>query len=127
MHASTSCWTAAGEPFVIMGDLNADPVGGDSYQGAINQLLDCCRTNGAFIPKSAGGAEDGPSSNNNKTDPASKTSSFGLRVDYALPSRSVHQAQPCLLPGKLPCITVHVSKRPSMIKCSMISLVSGGS
>eukprot|EP00775_Hariotina_reticulata_P007917 gene7917-8113_t len=77
------------EPFVVMGDQNADPVGGDSYPGAINQLLDCCRTNGAFVPKSAGGAEDGPSGNNNKTDPASKTSSFGLRVDYVVPSRNL--------------------------------------
>lgn len=71
----------------MMGDQNSDPLDGDSVPGAINQMLDCCRTNSAFVPKSAGGAEDGHTSGYNKTDPAAKTTSFGLRVDYVLPSK----------------------------------------
>jgi endonuclease/exonuclease/phosphatase family metal-dependent hydrolase len=81
---------AVGASFVIMGDLNADPVDGDSYLGAINQLLDYSGINstvttGALIPKSNGGKIYNKSKND-KGDPAFDTSFFGKRIDYVLPS-----------------------------------------
>ena len=78
-------------PFIIAGDLNADPNDGDSVKGAIDQLLDHPRIHldtarGAMVPRSDGGQEnarrDGDSG-----DPAQDTASWGLRVDYVLPSR----------------------------------------
>ena len=78
------------ESFVVFGDLNADPNDGDSYQGAMNQLLEHPRINrevalGPKIPSSNGGK-----SHNQKSghlgDPAYDTSFFGLRIDYVLPS-----------------------------------------
>ncbi len=78
------------ESFVVFGDLNADPLDGDSFDGAINQLLDHPRvhqsvSNGALIPKSNGGAEHNQQSGN-QGDPAFDTAFFGLRIDYVLPS-----------------------------------------
>lgn len=76
--------------FVVIGDLNADPVDGDSYPGAISQLLDDPKinqdvANGGLIPSSLGGqahnARAGDSGN-----PGFDTAFFGLRVDYVLPS-----------------------------------------
>ncbi|MDG2124880.1 MAG: endonuclease/exonuclease/phosphatase family protein, partial [Verrucomicrobiales bacterium] len=60
--------------FVIMGDMNADPVDGDSRDSSILQILENPAVNGSFIPMS-------PSNN-------ADTAVFGngLRVDYALPS-----------------------------------------
>jgi endonuclease/exonuclease/phosphatase family metal-dependent hydrolase len=81
------------ESFVIFGDLNADPNDGDSYQGAMNQLIEHPRINqevalGSKIPSSNGGK-----SNNQKSghvgDPAYDTSFFGLRIDYVLPSADI--------------------------------------
>ncbi|MCK5716504.1 MAG: endonuclease/exonuclease/phosphatase family protein, partial [Thiomargarita sp.] len=54
-------------PFVIMGDMNADPRKGDSLDNAIHQLL---------------------KHDNIHTIPAHPTSSWGLQVDYVLPSKS---------------------------------------
>ena len=98
--------------FVIMGDQNADPVDGDSdrnsafdldgnptNRGAINQLLGKRRVNTYVVPFSAGGVEaayssfdplintSNPSRFNELGNPGEDTSLFGLRVDYALPSR----------------------------------------
>ncbi len=79
--------------FVVFGDLNADPVDGDSYLGAMNQLLEHPRINqevalGSKIPSSNGGK-----SNNQRSghvgDPAYDTSFFGLRIDYVLPSADI--------------------------------------
>ncbi len=80
------------EHFVIMGDLNADPNDGDSFDNAIKQLLDHPRVNqdianGSKIPDSAGGAENNASPGQTG-DPSHDTSFFGLRVDYVLPSSS---------------------------------------
>ena len=78
------------ESFIIFGDLNADPEDGDSFNNAINLLLDHERvnqdvTNGALIPASTGGAEHNQSSSHSG-DPAFDTSFFGLRIDYVIPS-----------------------------------------
>lgn len=82
-----------GASFVVMGDLNADPIDGDSAPGAIRQLLDDPKinqtvSNGNLIPKSKGGKiynrrkED-------KGDPAFDTAFFGARIDYVLPSQNL--------------------------------------
>ncbi len=81
----------AGASFVIMGDLNADPIDGDSYPGAIYQLLDHSAINqdpisGNYIPKSNGGKAHNRSKDD-KGDPAYDTSFFGKRIDYVLPSK----------------------------------------
>lgn len=83
-----------GASFVIMGDLNADPVDGDSYPGAINQLLHhplvdeySARENG--IPRSEGGKLHNQSKKD-KGDPAYDTSFFGKRIDYVLPSKNFY-------------------------------------
>jgi endonuclease/exonuclease/phosphatase family metal-dependent hydrolase len=64
--------------FIIAGDQNADPTRGDSVDAAINQLLDHPRVNATFTPE-----RSGASTVSNKFD----TSTFGLRVDYVLPSQ----------------------------------------
>ncbi len=94
---------AALASFVIVGDLNADPLDGGSVKGAIAHLLDHPRVHrdvarGARIPRSAGGAaaarrQAGPNMNH-RGDPAFDTGDFddragsvgNLRVDYVLPS-----------------------------------------
>ena len=77
--------------FVIMGDLNADPLDGDGRREAISQLLT------HFLlrdprPKRAGASEQDLESNL-QGDPSLHTASFGdnrsLRLDYVLPSRSL--------------------------------------
>jgi len=75
--------------FVIMGDLNADPKHGDSIDSAITQLLQHPRIHadiqrGGFIPFSDGGEE----CNKNMASQAS-TASWGMRVDYVLPSNNM--------------------------------------
>jgi 3-phytase len=86
--------------FVIMGDQNADPFDGDSFDNAIWQLLDNSRVNTGVtstIPASLGGIQqvaDGGNNVNQKGNPAFDTADFGdagnnpgnLRVDYVLPS-----------------------------------------
>ena len=81
---------ASGQNFVIMGDLNADPLDGDSADKAIWQLLNHPAINhdlstGDKIPSSLGGAEFNQKPND-KGDPAYDTSFFGLHIDYILPS-----------------------------------------
>lgn len=81
---------AADTPFVVAGDLNADPVDGDSTDGAIAQLLDHPRVHpavarGALVPTSEGGRANGPQPDQ-RGDPAHDTAGWGLRVDYVLPS-----------------------------------------
>jgi hypothetical protein len=85
---------AADAMFVIAGDLNADPVDGDSVPGAMNQLLQHPRVNNSFTPASVGGKLATERKKSSKVigrgDPAHDTSQFGdfhnLRIDYALPS-----------------------------------------
>lgn len=88
---------ADGDRFVIVGDLNSDPLDGDSLPGAADQLLDSPLVNTSLVPASAGGIEDstleGGINNTHLGDPAHDTADFAgpgnLRVDYALPSANM--------------------------------------
>lgn len=73
-----------GASFIIAGDLNASPEEGDSLPGAIRALLAHPRVH-PVQPKSPGGAAAQPDNPN----AASHTASWGLRVDYVLPSRDL--------------------------------------
>ncbi|BDD07300.1 endonuclease/exonuclease/phosphatase family protein [Aureibacter tunicatorum] len=82
--------------FVIMGDMNADPEAGDSYQKAILQFFDNSKinqqvTSGDFIPSSKGAIAY---SKEHKLDSLgnnvnTRTSKWGMRVDYILPSYNI--------------------------------------
>ena len=84
------------EPFVIVGDQNADPLDGDSVDAAINQLLGNHRLTDS-LPTSAGAVEaaalQGGANTTHEGDPAYDTADFSdtapgnLRADYVLPSR----------------------------------------
>ena len=85
---------AADAQFVIVGDLNSDPIDGDSVPGTMEQLLDHPRVNASFTPTSEGGKlateQKLTPKRWDRGDPAHDTSNFGdfhnLRIDYALPS-----------------------------------------
>jgi len=91
--AGTFGGLAANAPFVIMGDQNADPLAGDSYQSAINQLLTDPLINdgAAHRPRNNGGSRAEQTSPN-AGDPEFDTADFAnaspgnLRADYVLPS-----------------------------------------
>ena len=86
--------------FVILGDMNADPLDGDSYLSAINQLRNHALINATANPSSAGGAQQSPVQGGVNTsqigNPAYDTSDFfdggggagNLRVDHVLPSKT---------------------------------------
>jgi len=90
---------AADALFMILGDLNADPVDGDSIPGTMEQLLKHPRINGSFVPKSSGGPlvveRNADQNRGHRGEPAHVTSDFtheghgNLRIDYALPSRGL--------------------------------------
>jgi Endonuclease/Exonuclease/phosphatase family len=101
---------APGARFVIAGDLNADPLDGDSFRGLVNgrpaaaigQLLDHPLVNSRVVPLAPGGvdARDHPSNNGDanlrhRGDPSHDTADFNdaapgnLRVDYVLPSANL--------------------------------------
>ena len=70
-----------GSPFVILGDLNADPTDGSSIEMTIfSQLLSSERL--------ADDAHPGSAIEINRLD-RTDTAAFGLRVDYVLPSSEV--------------------------------------
>jgi myo-inositol-hexaphosphate 3-phosphohydrolase len=87
---------AGGSSFVIMGDQNADPFDGDSFNNAILQLLQNSNINTNSTPTSAGGPQQavlqGGLNPNHKGNPAFDTADFNdaapgnLRTDYVLPS-----------------------------------------
>ncbi len=89
-----------GNSFVIMGDQNADPVDGDSFNNAINQLLENPLVNTSVTAGSEGGVDatnrQGGESANHSGNPAFDTADFNdaegaagnLRVDYVLPSEN---------------------------------------
>ncbi|MEH1832597.1 MAG: phytase [Nostoc sp.] len=87
---------AAGSRFVIMGDQNADPLDGDSYDNAIRQLLQNPEINTNVIPTSPGGPQQaglqGGANTSQKGNSAFDTADFAeptpgnLRTDYVLPS-----------------------------------------
>jgi hypothetical protein len=86
-----------GERFVIAGDQNADPLDGDSTQGAIQQLLEHPLINASRTPASPGGPEQaelqGGANATHRSDPRFDTADFAdgapgnLRADYVLPDR----------------------------------------
>jgi len=89
----------AGARFVVMGDQNADPHDGDSWPGAIQQLLEHPRVQDP-LPASAGGPEaaarQGGANLSHVSDPAHDTADFSddpapgnLRADYVLPSENL--------------------------------------
>jgi myo-inositol-hexaphosphate 3-phosphohydrolase len=85
-----------GSSFVIMGDQNADPLDGDSFNNAIRQLLLNPNINTNSTPASLGGAQQatlqGLLNTTQKGNPAFDTADFNdnapgnLRTDYVLPS-----------------------------------------
>lgn len=102
----------ANDKFVVLGDYNADPFDGDSYNNAIDQLLGDpliigSSTDASITPDSLGGPEQaiaqGGANAGHSGDPAFDTADFGfnfndptndnppgnLRVDYALPSANM--------------------------------------
>lgn len=78
----------AGDPVVVLGDLNADPVDGDGRREAMRVLLAHPRLQDAR-PASAGGAAAADAGH--RGDPALDTAQFrgpgALRVDHVLPDR----------------------------------------
>ena len=86
-------------PFVLCGDLNADPIDGDSSNHPIKKLLASPRINAETIPSSKGGAQasrrQGGANAQHRGDPAHDTGDFddempgNLRVDYVLPSKEL--------------------------------------
>ncbi|MBE8986552.1 phytase [Nostoc sp. LEGE 12450] len=87
---------ASGSSFVIVGDQNADPLDGDSYDNAIRQLLQNPGINTNVIPTSLGGSQQadlqGGANASQKGNPSFDTADFAdtapgnLRTDYVLPS-----------------------------------------
>jgi hypothetical protein len=90
---------APGAEFVVAGDLNADPVDGDSVDGAIQQLLDVDRVQdpGPTSDGAAQAAELQAGANvTHQGDPAADTADLvddpapgNLRTDYVLPSNGL--------------------------------------
>ncbi|HET9519827.1 MAG TPA: endonuclease/exonuclease/phosphatase family protein [Candidatus Limnocylindrales bacterium] len=88
-----------GEPFVIAGDQNSDPLDGDSIPGSIQQLTEHPLVNTKFTPESAGAVEatllQGGANANHESDPRFDTADFAdgapgnLRADYVLPSKAL--------------------------------------
>lgn len=86
----------ANERFVIAGDLNADPLDGDSLPGAAQQLLGHPLAAAGLAPESEGGVaaaeRQGLANEAQEADPRFDTADFNdqapgnLRVDYLLPS-----------------------------------------
>lgn len=86
--------------FVILGDLNADPFDGDSFQSPARLLLDHPLISAAHEPASAGAMEaarvQGANNGTQKGNPAFDTGDFAdrgnapgnLRIDYVLPSKA---------------------------------------
>lgn len=71
----------AGRTFIILGDLNADPEAGSTFKNPMRNLILSDRRINARHTPAADAAVEG-------LDP-SDTASFGLRVDYVLPSAGV--------------------------------------
>jgi 3-phytase/alkaline phosphatase D len=88
--------------FVIVGDLNCDPVDGQGVRGTMDQLLKNPRVNAEFTPKSVGGKltvqQHADQHTKNRGNPEHVTSNFTgeghgcLRIDYALPSKGLSVA-----------------------------------
>lgn len=90
------CGGLAGDAaFVILGDMNADPIDGDGARGAIAQLLEHPRVDAGHVPRSDGAPQRAADYGlARKGDTATHTGDFGpkagtLRLDYVLPSRGL--------------------------------------
>ena len=91
-----------GEPFVIAGDQNSDPLDGDSIPGAIQQLIEHPLVNTKVTPESAGAVEasalQGGANLVHRSDPRFDTADFAdgapgnLRADYVLPRKTLQIA-----------------------------------
>lgn len=97
--AGTAGGLAPNEQFVILGDYNSDPQDGDSWPGAIDQLLKHPRVQDT-TPRSTGAVEastvQGGANLKHLSDPQFDTADFNdtpgpgnLRVDYVLPAKSL--------------------------------------
>ena len=85
--------------FVIAGDLNADPVDGDSSAGAILQLLEHPKIDASCVPTSEGAEQAGREQNGKNLEHkglhAADTGDFNdkytgnMRIDYVLPSATI--------------------------------------
>lgn len=85
--------------FVIMGDLNADPLDGDSTNNPVRLLLNHPLVNTEITPASEGGIEaankNGRANESHLGDPRFDTADFAdsapgnLRTDYVLPSKQL--------------------------------------
>lgn len=69
--------------FVVLGDLNSSPKEGDSKRAAIKSLLSHPLVNDRCIPNSVGGQQ----ARSDNSAAKHHTAAWGLRVDYALPSK----------------------------------------
>jgi len=88
-----------GRDFVILGDLNADPLDGDSRSDALRELLAHPRVQRTAAPASAGASEaarvQGGANDRHRGPAGNDTADFddravgNLRVDYVLPSRTL--------------------------------------
>ncbi len=71
-----------GASFIVMGDLNADPIDGDGRENPAKKLLDHPRVNAGFAPTS----EIPGTSRGRGAWEETDTAAWGLRVDYVQPS-----------------------------------------
>ena len=88
---------AEGARFVIVGDLNCDPIDGEGLRATMDQLLKNPRVNSSFTPTSEGGPRvvkaHADQFTKNLGEPNRVTADFTeenhgcLRIDYVLPSR----------------------------------------
>ena len=82
--------------FVVMGDLNADPENGDGFLDSIQNLMhhervNVLATDGVYAPSSLGSTECVALGGcGDSTYPDRITSTFGLRVDHAIPSNDLN-------------------------------------
>jgi 3-phytase len=99
--AGNAAGLEVGDAFVIMGDLNADPNDGDSYNSAIRQLTEndlVADTQPMSFGGEAAAREQEGANAKHQTNPAMDTSDFrdkgrfaagNLRLDYVLPSANL--------------------------------------
>lgn len=85
---------SAGAHFVMMGDQNLDPVDGDGISSVMQDfhddpLVNQELSNGELYPSSFGAAEHAVDTSSTHPKPNHITSTFGLGVDYALPSATL--------------------------------------
>ncbi|MBT0111019.1 endonuclease/exonuclease/phosphatase family protein [Vibrio alginolyticus] len=84
-----------GAKFVMMGDQNLDPVSGDGISSVMQELhndplVNQTVMNGELYPTSFGAAEHAVDRSSTHPYPNRITSTFGLGVDYALPSANLN-------------------------------------